>query len=861
MERPLVGRTEELDQLRALLRGDGVPVAVVRGESGVGKTALVDVLATEAEKSGITVQRIYGSPAARRIPFGAAGHLLDPESLTDDPTEILVRVRQTLTGDAGARTLVVVDDAHEIDDATAAVVQQASLHGEASVVLVLRDPPGPPPSLVELTTSALLITIERLSADDTTRLVGTLLACAAEEDLARLVWNRTLGLPMFVTILVKAAEAAGTLERRGDRVSIVGTLPTATMHELARSRMRVLDPDARSALEVVALVGEASGSLLDAVAGRGAGSRAMDAGFLRAAASDHMRVAHPVYGEAVLEVLSTRDRRALAGKVADASPPPSTATERIRLAILMLDAGRSLAPDAASQAAREALARLDHRLAERLARAALESDAGSIAARLTLTKALGVQGRGAEAESVAAAARPETPQETAEVAIARGHALAFLLGRAEEAINLLATTAAELPEHLTPQLDADRALYGAMRGNFREAIDAGERVLANDSAPDLARLRASTNVALARVLLGRLDGLEPILATASDLALRHAASQPLARIQAELTTVSFHHLAGRIATAHEVIDSQMSGDRRIHPVWHEWRGLLLDSAGRLGEAAVSQRRAIADFSEVDPFRLRPQAIGFLGIHHGQMADIPADLLSLLAEAEEHAADEPRLTVWIGRARAWLDAANGSLVAAAECSLATGERAIEGDHVTWGAMALHDAVRFGHASRVRHVLEAAVAYTEGAHLIEAMADHATAVDESSVDQLEAVARRFARFGTTALAVEAWCQAASLAGSHGDQIRAQRAATRAALLRRQVPMLRSPAVATAPPGLTTRELDVATAAAAGEPSRDIAATRFLSVRTVDNHLHSAYRKLGLAGRDELREALGLDDPEAI
>jgi DNA-binding CsgD family transcriptional regulator len=56
------------------------------------------------------------------------------------------------------------------------------------------------------------------------------------------------------------------------------------------------------------------------------------------------------------------------------------------------------------------------------------------------------------------------------------------------------------------------------------------------------------------------------------------------------------------------------------------------------------------------------------------------------------------------------------------------------------------------------------------------------------------------------------------------------------------------------LTQREVDVARLAATGESSRAIADRFFLSVRTVDNHLHSVYRKLELTGREELAVVLG-------
>jgi DNA-binding NarL/FixJ family response regulator len=51
------------------------------------------------------------------------------------------------------------------------------------------------------------------------------------------------------------------------------------------------------------------------------------------------------------------------------------------------------------------------------------------------------------------------------------------------------------------------------------------------------------------------------------------------------------------------------------------------------------------------------------------------------------------------------------------------------------------------------------------------------------------------------------------------------------------------------LSDREWEIARPAWDGESSRVIAQRLFLSVRTVDNHLASVYRKLGLPGREGL------------
>jgi DNA-binding CsgD family transcriptional regulator len=70
-------------------------------------------------------------------------------------------------------------------------------------------------------------------------------------------------------------------------------------------------------------------------------------------------------------------------------------------------------------------------------------------------------------------------------------------------------------------------------------------------------------------------------------------------------------------------------------------------------------------------------------------------------------------------------------------------------------------------------------------------------------------------------------------------------------------RSP-VRTGAQALTGAEARTARLAAAGASNREIAAELYLSLKTVEQHLTRAYRKLGVRGRADLAPALG-DRPE--
>jgi hypothetical protein len=164
----LVGRTAELEQIERLLgdaRAGQGGALVLRGEAGIGKTALLEQAASRAE--GISILRALGVEAEAELPYSALHEVLRPIlHLVDElpepqtvalkaafalaPTERVDRFSiymATLSLLAAAAyeeaVLCLVDDAQWLDQASAEALAFAArrIHDEAMLMLFgARDP-------------------------------------------------------------------------------------------------------------------------------------------------------------------------------------------------------------------------------------------------------------------------------------------------------------------------------------------------------------------------------------------------------------------------------------------------------------------------------------------------------------------------------------------------------------------------------------------------------------------------------------------------------------------------------------------------------------------------------------------------
>ncbi len=864
-------RSRHRDQRRILAAlTHGRPV-VVRGPSGVGKTTLLAAVAARCAEQGARVVRVTATADAAGIPFGSFAGLLPDEVGSGDATTLLHGLRAELRARAGRDgLLLVVDDAHDLDEASAALVHQVATGDDRVAVLAaVRTTADAPEAIVRLWRDEPRESVELTPLDDTeaAELVGGLLDGPVTDAAVRDLQQLACGNARYLRELVLAARDHGTLAERDGRWTLDGPLQVpARLVDLVASRIRRLDGEARRALALVALGAPLTLATLGTMVDTGVLRRLEDAGWLKAegeGAACRVVPAHPVDAEVAAAELGLLRRHELLAELVTAvtATGDPDGADRVRLAAWRLELGEGVAADELLAAGREALRADDHDLAETLAAAAVARGEDP-ESRLLLGQALSSSERAADAEEVLAAAweSATAPTLRARIALARAPNLAFRLEDAPAATRVL-DEAADLPvgADLRDQIDVLRAHVADVLGDLSTTIAVADRVRTRADASPQALVTALTFSSVARTMRAELaaarrdlDDAERVIAATPSLTATTPGVLGVNRVLVDLAAGDLRD--GEEAARRGYRQALRAGDDDRASIWASTFIEALSLRGRVQEAERVAGDAVALLRRRDPFGLLPI---LLAGHARTLAQLgrtqPAR--RLLAELDRSARHDSRAEYPRAGARTWIHAAEGDLAKGAAIAEEGGRRALTGSLVVWGASRLHDAVRLGEAARVADLLAELAQAAEG-RLLPALAGHARALADRDAEGLLASSEDLELLGADLLAAEAAAQAAHLLSADGSRRRALRSTRRAAVLASGCPGVVSPALAAAdaPDPLTRRERQIALLAAGGRTSAEIAESLVISHRTVDNHLSSAYRKLGISGRDELAAVLG-------
>jgi DNA-binding CsgD family transcriptional regulator len=345
------GRASEREMLDRLLqdaRGAQSAVLVIRGEPGVGKTALLRYCVQQA--SGFRVVESVGIESEIELPFAGlhqlCGPLLDRLDVLPDPQRDALRVAFGLSsGDPPERFLValavlsllaaaaderpllwVIDDAQWFDRASAQTlgfVARRLLAESVALVFALREPS----SDAELVGLPELM-LKGLDEEDARALLATAIPGRLDERVRDRIVAETRGNPLALLELPRgltAAQLAG-----GFALPDAGSLPDrlndhylrrlAELPEPTQQLMLLAAADSVGDATLIRRAAQALGIEAEAFAS------AEDAELLEIRAG--VRFRHPLVRSAVYRGATAADRRAAHAALADATDPESDPDRR-----------------------------------------------------------------------------------------------------------------------------------------------------------------------------------------------------------------------------------------------------------------------------------------------------------------------------------------------------------------------------------------------------------------------------------------------------------------------------------------------------------------------------------------------------
>ncbi|MFF0177247.1 LuxR C-terminal-related transcriptional regulator [Micromonospora profundi] len=882
---PLIGRDKELAAAVAALRVAGSPGALLAGPTGVGKTRLAHEAADRIR--GVRVLPVRWPVAGSGLTLAGLTGLLpsvDSRPVNLDPVQLgLLGLRRL--AEQGP-TILFVDDAHRLDETSLAVLHQAVVEGLLTLLATARTDEPVRDALTALWKDAGVVRIDLAAlgpqASDT--LLVAALDGPVEGRTLRRLRDAASGNPLFLRELVASALESGLLDRLGGLWQLTGPMTAVPrLAELLRGRLADTGTGERDALELLAAGEPVPLPVACAITGEEVLEALERRGLIAVDLGDQpvVRLRHPLYGELLRADTPALGRRRHVRRLADAlgaGGPPGPGN-LIQIALWWLDGGGPVNPVLMLAAAERAALTREYALAQRFAHRAW-SAGGGILAGLASVRALAHLGRADEAVALCVelseqVALDGTEEDRCQVAIQHAEILVHAADDVHAARTMLELAAGRAGAG-TGQPRSDKPVGPGAPGPWRDGLDAYGLYLRSyqldctviDTAlatlrragPVSFRLAAGCAAGCALLLAGRIAEAEALILETLPLARHHVGSSQMqsSGISPFLALVRCYR-----PDPGSALELARAGyETSLHPpdpVSQALHALVLAQVSLVrGQPRTALRWAQESRLVAGDIGLRPVCRWASAVRVQACVQLGWEVDDALTDLDRYASGPASVRLFdmeVARARAWHGAAHGDggagIVVLAD---AVAEHARLGavGAATIGAL---DLVRLGAAGTAARLLDRHPP-APGWALGTAVVRYATAAVAGDAESLLDVADRFGRYDMPLHAAEA----ASLAGSRWPAGDEPGGVPRAQLvidihLARIAEPVNSPALRprTAVGRLTAREQQIVLAAAAGERTRSIAQRLHLSERTVENHLNRAYRKLGVAGRAELRGAL--------
>jgi DNA-binding CsgD family transcriptional regulator len=833
----------------------GGKATVLVGPAGIGKTSLFRQSLKHEIVAGFPLRHAVASASAQRFSFGAFAGLISSESGTIDPVAVMsmtiTELRRSKT-----RTLLVADDAHVLDDQSAALLHHIVVEDAATVFATVRAGTTPPDAVRKLLNDGLanVIHVQPMTDAEVVALAETELGGLLDRATAKRLTATSEGNPLIVLELLRGSKTAGLLTCRGLVWSAEEFVVGSSARELVRDRMGALDGDVLSVARIFAVGGALPKRVALAVCGRTKLARAQATGIVTEQLdADVLDLAHPLMIEGLRAEVPHAETITILSELMDVTSGETTDKKDLvvprSLWAIELSDQPNCDPAILISVANRYVNTAQMGLARRLAEAAVRAGGGAEAER-TLWRASG--GMGLPAHSVA--------DVEALFERANGQSEGFILGVVplEGLFEDLAKTRA--------------ALHGDPRADAIEAHEIGTALRIGlppqPSLPRLLEIADHSENYLASMLAVQI--LSPLMKESGRsgdwLALvdRVERKSRINNLNGEPNQFHEVHLGAMRAQCLGQLGDVAGAEAEMKArVWNPFNAesILAKVIGNCSEAEI----ALAQGRPSDALRCTGVVLSIVGTLEAggtgpwataatRFASVWAGVAVPIPETPEVLTNpcknyEPQVELFHCEALA----SSSKLVQARDRALALSDRAERDGLVALALNAIHLASRIEPTVRLS-ARAALLAITCQGKLAEAQAQHCEALSSNDAALLERVAEQFEAMGHLAWALEA---------AHVSSEMYRRQGLRAAVLRanklvdeltkRGVAPSFAMAVAGSIERLSIREVEIARLAAAGETNRSISTSLGLSQRTVESHLQGIYRKVGVNDRAALARAL--------
>jgi DNA-binding CsgD family transcriptional regulator len=846
---------------------------------------------------------VRASAGLAKVPFGpfrklivaGAGGTEDLPSNVQDLSSAIVRELLDLRASEGL--IVLVEDAHDLDDASAGLLHQLVTAGSVCAILTTRVAVKVPSSVTDLWKDGFAdrIELQALSRQQTVELVQHVLAGTLEASSTDRLCQLTGGNPLYIREVLLASLDSGALQQIDGVWRWKGEWASATrLQEIVAHRLSDLAPEELGVVETLAVGGSLPLSLLEGLFAGETLESLEERKLIRielAGRRLEVSLTHAVHADVTRSTMTELQQRAVRRNLLDAlaGTPARRSDDAVKQALWSRELGLEVDPVALSLGADALVFKIGHDFAARL-----DDIIGA-----TVGAPSRVVTPGSSDPSVACNLARVAYERSGRLADGLLYAQALSwIGSTDEAERLLG----ELAERAT--VDEDRVRLALARGwiSFwgRHDPATAQAVLlaaAEDPGKCPPEVLAEVYEQLAGITLN--TGFPRAALTFTEQVSRILGRDVSETVAAPPAAACMSYL-GRCEVSLAIVDRGIAAvgtGTGLHPLTLPTllytRAACLSRTGRLDESRILAETcrdvAIATGS-IDGAALFGVLLGEIHLRQGKPASAARmfrDSSGLLAERDVYGY-RPWALSGLARARAALGDADG---AAASLSLARSLQPIErlfdasaylaeahicllrgakadahlaiGAGIDWarrGELLLEEAILLEALIHVDRSVDAArrlseIAGITDSQLVASLARIGEGLVHEQAGQLLSASEDFARMASWWYAAEAAAAAALVLARQGDR-RASQSAARAAFEHvSNCEGARTTFVAelSAPASLTRRETEISRLACEGRSNKQIAERLFLSERTVESHLQRAYIKLGVNDRAELADAL--------